>query len=120
MEELQIEIGTGARPDVRILRLTGPFTLSTMFDFQNIVREGAAAVTIVDLGGVPYMDSAALGAVLGFHVSCQRLGHRYALTGVSARIRTLFLVAGVDGFLVCYTTAEEAAAHLAAGGADGA
>jgi len=40
MEELQIEIVAGARPDVRILRLTGPFTLATMFDFQNIVREG--------------------------------------------------------------------------------
>jgi anti-anti-sigma factor len=117
MEELQIEIGTGARPDVRILRLTGPFTLSTMFDFQNIVREGAAAVTIVDLGGVPYMDSAALGALLGFHVSCQREHHRYALTGVSSRIRTLFEVAGVEGFLVRYETPEQAEAQLAAGAA---
>ncbi|HEY1183599.1 MAG TPA: STAS domain-containing protein [Bryobacteraceae bacterium] len=117
MEELQIEIGTGARPDVRILRLTGPFTLSTMFDFQNIVREGAAAVTIVDLGGVPYMDSAALGALLGFHVSCQREHHRYALTGVSNRIRTLFQVAGVEGFLVRYETQEQAEAQLAAGAA---
>jgi anti-anti-sigma factor len=88
-----------------------------MFDFQDIVREGDAAVTIIDLSGVPYMDSAALGAVLGFHVSCQRLGHRYALTGVSARIRTLFLVAGVDGFLVQYDTAEQAVAHLAASAA---
>jgi anti-anti-sigma factor len=115
MEELQIEIVAGSRPDVRILRLTGPFTLGTMFDFQNIVREGAAAVTIIDLSSVPYMDSAALGALLGYHVSCQREGHRYALTGVSGRIRTLFQVAGVDGFLVRYDTPEQAEAQLAAG-----
>src|ERR1035438_7005082 len=99
MEELQIEIVAGSRPDVRILRLTGPFTLATMFDFQNIVREGAAAVTIIDLSSVPYMDSAALGA----------------LTGVSGRIRTLFQVAGVDGFLMCYDTPEQAEAQLATG-----
>jgi len=117
MEELQIEIGAGASPDVRVVRLKGPFTLGTMFDFQNIVRERKAAVTIIDLSGVPYMDSAALGALLGFHVSCQREGHRYALTGVSNRIRTLFQVAGVDGFLVRHETAEEAEAKLAAGAA---
>lgn len=119
MEELQIEAAAGVRPNVRILRLTGPFTLSTMFDFQNIVREGAGAVTIIDLSGVPYMDSAALGSLLGFHVSCQREGHRYALTGVSGRIQTLFQVAGVDGFLVRYDTPEQAEAQLA-GGAAGA
>ncbi|HEY1219888.1 MAG: STAS domain-containing protein [Bryobacteraceae bacterium] len=117
MEELQIEIGAGAKPDLRVLRLIGPFTLGTMFDFQNIVRDGATAVTIVDLSGVPYMDSAALGALLGFHVSCQREGHRYALTGVSGRIRTLFQVAGVDGFLVRYDTTERAEAQLTAGAA---
>ncbi len=111
---MQIEVVAGARPNVRILRLIGPFTLGTMFDFQNIVREGEGAVTIVDLSGVPYMDSAALGALLGFHVSCQREGRRYAMAGISSRLRTLFLVAGVDGFLVQYDTAEQAEAHLAA------
>jgi anti-anti-sigma factor len=113
MEEMQIEVVAGAGPSVRILRLIGPFTLGTMFDFQNIVREGDAAVTIIDLSGVPYMDSAALGALLGFHVSCQREGRRYALAGVSSRLRTLFLVAGVDGFLTQYDTADQAEEHFA-------
>ena len=113
MEELRIEVIAGAGPNVRILRLTGPFTLTSMFDFQNIVREGAGAVTIIDLSAVPYMDSAALGSLLGFHVSCQREGHRYALAGVSGRLRTLLQVAGVDGFLVRYDTAVQAEQQLA-------
>jgi len=117
MEDLRIEVVPGALPNVRMLRLTGPFTLTTMFEFQSIVRERAAAVTIIDLAGVPYMDSAALGALLGFHVSCQREGHRYALTGVSDRILTLLKVAGVDGFLVRYDTPQQAEAQLAAGAA---
>ena len=113
MEELQIEIGTGARPDVRILRLTGPFTLSTMFDFQNIVREGAAAVTIVDLGGVPYMDSAGLGSVISLFASCQRTNRGFAITGLSDRIRTLFEMTHVDGLLPCFPTLEAADSAVA-------
>ncbi len=117
MEEMQIEVAAGTSPNMRILRLTGPFTLATMFDFQKIVREGETAVTIIDLSGVPHMDSAALGSLLGFHVSCQREGHRYALTGVSSRIRTLLEVAGVESFLVRFETVEQAEAYLAAGAA---
>jgi len=120
MEEIQIEVAAGGNPNVRILRLTGPFTITTMFDFQDIVRQGESAVTIIDLSGVPYMDSAALGALLGFHVSCQRQRHRYALTGASFRIRTLLEVAGVDSFLVRYDTPEQAQEHLTAIGAAGA
>jgi anti-sigma B factor antagonist len=99
---------------VRILRLTGPFTLSHDVRFPDIsYAKGPAAVTIIDLSGVPYMDSAALGALLGFHVSCQREGRRSALTGVSGRLQTLFQVAGVNGFLVRYDTPEQAEAQLA-------
>jgi len=117
MEELLVEASAGALPGVRILRLKGPFTLTTMFDFQNIVRDGHPTVTVVDLGGVPYMDSAALGALLGFHVSCQRENRLYALAGVSARIATLLKVAGVDAFLVRFDTVEQAEAGLASGAA---
>jgi len=113
MEELRIEVIAGAAPNVRILRLMGPFTLTSMFDFQNIVREGTGSVTIIDLSGVPYMDSAALGSLLGFHVSCQRESRRYAMVGVSGRIHTLLQVAGVDGFLVRYDTAGQAEQQLA-------
>lgn len=109
MDQLNIEIIPGTKPDVRVLKLTGPFTLSTVFDFQTAVREGATPVTIIDLSGVPYMDSAALGSILGFHVSSQREGHRYGLIGISDRLKTLFRVAGVDGMLSIYDSLEAAA-----------
>ena len=113
MDQLDIESLPGAQPGTRILKLTGPFTLATIFDFQAVVREKAAPVTIIDLSGVPYMDSAALGSVLGFHASCQREGRRYGLVGVSDRLKTLFRVAGVDQLLTSYGTTEEAAAATA-------
>ena len=112
MEELRIDTLSGEN-GTQVLQLAGPFTLGTMFDFQNLVRQQKAPVTIIDLTGVPYMDSAALGSLLGFHVSCQREGRKYGLVGVSPRLRTLFKVAGVEGVLVIYESLG--AATLAAG-----
>ena len=103
----------GPREGVRVLKLTGPFTLPTVFDFQTVVREDHAPMTYLDLSGVPYMDSAALGSVLGFHASCQREGRAYGLVGVSDRLKTLFKVAGVDGVLQCYLSIAEAEGRLA-------
>ena len=109
-------IGTDHK--VVVLDAAGDIDLHRSADFQQALVEPLAqhpTTMIVNLAGVPYMDSAALGALLGYHVSCQREGHRYALTGVSGRIRTLFQVAGVDGFLMCYDTPEQAEAQLATG-----
>ena len=113
MDQLSIEIVPGNQPGVRLMKLAGPFTLATLFDFQNEVRDGSAPVTIIDLSGVPYMDSAALGSILGFHASCHREGRRYGLVGVSERLRTLFRVAGVDEIVVVYSDMEQANAAIA-------
>ncbi len=108
MDQIDIEITSGPKPGIRILKLTGPFTLATVFDFQTTVREESSPVTIIDLSGVLYMDSAALGSLLGFHASCHREGTRYCLVGMSDRLRTVIRVAGVDGLLSCYGSMDEA------------
>lgn len=113
MEELKIESITGSRDGVRIIRLTGPFVLQGVFEFQSVTRAGSDPVTIVDLTAVPFMDSAALGAVMGLHVSCQRQQRKYGLVGASSRLRTLFEVAGVAGILSTFRTLEEAEEKLA-------
>lgn len=108
VDNLTIEILPGTPEGVRIIRLAGPFTLTSIWDFQSLVRNGNDRITIVDFSQVPYMDSAALGSVMGLHVSCQRLQRKYGLAGVGPRLRTLFTVAGVDGILATYPTAEDA------------
>jgi len=99
MNNFTIEVLQGAEPGTRVMKLSGPFVLQTVFEFQDLVRKDVTPMTVIDLTDVPYMDSAALGAVLGFHASCQREGTGYAITGASDRLRTLFKVAGVDGLL---------------------
>src|SRR5580692_867470 len=112
---METRIESGSRPGVRVLKLDGPFTINTVFDFQRAVRESPAAVTIIDLAGVPYMDSAALGSLLGLHVSCERDGRKYALVGISDQLITLFSMSGVDGFVVRFSSVSEAEAQLAGG-----
>jgi anti-sigma B factor antagonist len=112
MEELKIESIPGSQESIRIIRLTGPFVLQGVFEFQSVTRAGSDPVTIVDLTAVPFMDSAALGAVMGLHVSCQRQQRKYGLVGASSRLRTLFEVAGVAGILSTFRTIEEAEEKL--------
>jgi len=112
MSEFKIESSAGSIEGVRILTLTGQFTLQHVFDFQGVMRSGTDPITIIDLTGVLYMDSASLGAIMGAHVFCHRNQRLYALVGVSERIKTLFEVGGVDKLLVVYPTVQEAQLHL--------
>jgi anti-anti-sigma factor len=112
MSELEIEPMLGIRDGIRILRLSGPFTLSGLFDFQAIVRGLNDPVVIVDLTSVPYMDSASVGAIMTAHTSAQRHNRQFALVGVCERIRNMFDIIGLEGVLATYPTLEEAQEKL--------
>jgi anti-sigma B factor antagonist len=112
MADFKMEWSDGSLQGERILKLTGPFTLATVFEFQDSIRKDHAPITIVDLTDVPYMDSAALGSLLGLHVSCQKDHRQYGLIGVSDRLKTLFRVAGVTGILTIYGSLADAEAGL--------
>ena len=114
MEHFTIETVPNTAAGVRILRLSGPFTLPSIWNFQSQIRAGAEQTTIVDLSEVPYIDSAALGSIMGLHVSCQRLQRKYGLVGVGERIRTLLDVSGVKGLLVTFSSVDEALHALSA------
>lgn len=92
----------------RIMKLTGPLTLKTLFDFQQASRTEAARPVIVDIEGVPYMDSAGLGSIISLFASCQRTNRGFGIIGISDRIRTLFEVTHCDGLLPCFDSLEAA------------
>jgi len=108
-EELKIDLVDGPK-GARIMTLTGPLTLRTLFDFQDASRREVSKAVVVDISGVPYMDSAGLGALISIFASCQRTKRGFALTGLSERIRTLFEVTHCDGLLPCFDTVDAAEA----------
>lgn len=113
-QPLQVENLEGSRAGHRILRLTGPLTLSNLFQFQAQVRAEKAPVLIIDLTNVPYIDSAGIGSLMGAHVSRQKNGHSLTLAGVSKRVKDALEVTRVLQFFAFYPSvaeAEDAASH---------
>lgn len=109
----EVQARPGQRPGVVIVEVKGPLTIRNFLDFQDAIRRDAP-VTIVDLGGVPFLDSAALGCLVGLHASCERSGRKYALVQVPEGLHSMFSMTGVGDFLVIYPTAGDAESALAA------
>jgi len=106
---LKIDREEGSAPGTVIIRLAGPLTLRNIFDLQAQMRNAPATpVTILDLTGVPYMDSAGMGVVVNYHVHCQNRGGRLVAVGVSQRILELFKITRVDSVIRMAATVEEA------------
>jgi anti-sigma B factor antagonist len=112
-ENLKLTI-TDRPSGARLMELVGPLTLTTLFDFLNAAREDRTKPVVINLTGVPYMDSAGLGCLISVFTSCQGTGRGFGLLGISPRIQTLFEVTKVNGLLPCYHSldaAEQAATH---------
>jgi anti-anti-sigma factor len=117
MTGFRMEWQDGNHEGERVIKLAGPLTCSAILEFQDEVRKTLPAVTIIDMTDVPYMDSAALGSLLGFHVSCHRNRRKYALIGVADSLQALLTVSGVGGVLVTYASLTEAEGHFYGTGA---
>jgi anti-sigma B factor antagonist len=84
--------------NVRILKLSGPLTITTLYEFQNLIRANSSPRLIVDFTNVPYVDSAGVGALVGAYVRHQKEGHSITLAGVNDRVRGTLKVTQVDSF----------------------
>lgn len=111
-EALTLEAVPGQAAGCRILRLNGPLTLQGVFAFQNALRADPPASLILDLSGVPYMDSAGMGAIINYYVSCQRNGRKLIVAGVNGRVLELFRMTKVDGLLTIAPTVADAEAAI--------
>ncbi len=110
-EDLQLEVVQ--RPSgVHLIKLSGPLTLRTLFDFQTAARHYPERPLVVDAAGIPYMDSAGLGAIIGIFAACQRTGQQFAISSVPERVQVLFEMTGVRDMLPCFSSIEDAEAAV--------
>lgn len=106
-EPLTIEDLSGPNGQ-RVLRMTGPITISNLFEFQSLVRSNKNPKLILDFAGVPYMDSAGIGVLVGAHVSHSKDGRTLALASVCERVLNALKVTRVDGFFKLYNNVADA------------
>lgn len=85
--------------------------MTTMFEFQSMVRADTSRSLIIDFSNVTYVDSAGIGALVGAYVTRQHSGRTLALVGVSERIHHALKVTRVEEFFRFFdsvSAAEEA------------
>ena len=82
----------------RVLKLTGPLTITNLFDFHKLVRTDSSPRLILDLTNVPFVDSAGVGALVGAYAHHQKAGQSVTLVGVNDRVRGLLKVMQADKF----------------------
>jgi anti-sigma B factor antagonist len=107
-EPLHIEDLDGNQPGHRILRLQGPVVLSTLFHFQWTLRSREDRVLIIDFAGVPYVDSAGIGALVGAYVNHNKDGRSLALVAVNERVRNTMGVTRVEQFFRFFNSIPDA------------
>ena len=100
----------GARDGQQVFVATGPLTSTTTQAFLRAVHPARAKVVIVDLTGVPYLDSMGVGALVHVCVSCRRSGRHLALAGVNARVALVLKVTGVLPVFEIFPSAADAEA----------
>ncbi len=112
MQEKPLEIekvedaGAGA-----VIRLHGPLLLGNFFPLQSMVRSDSSELLILDLGDMPYIDSAGIGCLVGAHVSRQGSGRKMVIVGANERLLTSLKVTKVDNLFSFAPTVEEARAQ---------
>jgi anti-sigma B factor antagonist len=109
---LRITAHEGVLPGHRIVELSGPLTMSTLFPLREALRSAGESVVILDFTGVPYMDSAGLGLLVHAQVSSQNSGRQLAVAGMNERVRTVLSVTNVDKLFRSFGTATEAEAQF--------
>jgi anti-sigma B factor antagonist len=107
-EPLALEEISGSADGHRILRLVGPVTISNLYEFQSKVRADRSPTLILDLTGVPYIDSAAIGALVGAYVTHEKQGRGLCLVGVNERVLNALKVTRVAQFFRFFETVDSA------------
>ncbi len=108
---LTIDRKEGSTPDTLVYVLSGPLTLRNMFDFQSELRGAQSPkLTIFDLSGVPYMDSAGMGLIMNHYVHCQTRGGKLIVAVANSRVLDLFEVTKVNTVLPLAASVEAAEA----------
>lgn len=100
----------GSRAGQRILRMKGPLSLHTVFEFQNQVRAESSANIIIDFSGVPFIDSAGLGALVGAHISAQKARRKLSFAAMNTQVITLLEMTRIRSMFTLYPTLQEAEA----------
>ncbi len=98
----------GTRDGLQVLKLRGALTSSSSAVFTEAVSGVAAPRLILDLTGVPTIDSVAIGALVRAFVTCHKSGRKLALVGMNHRVQNVLHITGIAPLFDSYETLAQA------------
>jgi anti-sigma B factor antagonist len=107
-EPFAFEFEHAANGSAQVVRLTGPLVLQSIFELQTELAKDYPPLTIFDLSGVPYMDSAGMGVITNYYVSATRRGSKVVVAGACPRVLDLFKLTRVDTIIPLADSVEAA------------
>lgn len=94
-----------------VMEVTGELDLSTSPQLadrlQQMLQDGARQV-VIDMAGVSFMDSTALGALVVAHRDLNERGGLLSLAGVRRPIRNVLAITSVDRIIDVFDTVQDA------------
>jgi anti-sigma B factor antagonist len=83
---------TEREPNQTTIRCVGRLVSDTCEQLQHTVRDliPTTKLLVLDFSGVNYIDSSALGAVVGLFVSAKRAGCQLKLNNLTPRVKEIF------------------------------
>ncbi len=118
--ELRVE---APAPGTVVLSVAGEADLHVAPELRDaiasVVEEGASGL-VIDLSATTFVDSMALGVLLGAMKRTRERGARMCLVAPRAEVRRVFEITLLDRVLPLYETREEALRAAGPGAADGA
>ena len=95
-------IDEAARGDAVELALGGDLDMSATFALEPVIDRvlaGEPSGLVLDLEGVPFVDSSGLGLLIATHERADRAGVAMEIAGAGPEIQRVFHIAGLDGVL---------------------
>ena len=111
-ENLEIITSPAGRDGLRILVLKGRLTLETVGCFQDAIRRENAPELIIDMSGVPSMDSAGLGIMIAAYIEAKKTSRKLGFAGMNQRVKAVTETSRLSQFLQIYATVKDAEAAL--------
>jgi anti-sigma B factor antagonist len=102
---------------VKVVRLSGPVDVSQAMQLREVLGEhldGPGARVLVDLSGVPLIDSSGIGVMVTAHRRADSAGASFALAGADATVARVFSLTRTDKLLTLYPEVEEGVEALRA------
>jgi anti-sigma B factor antagonist len=107
-----LEIITRPGNGLRILVLKGRLTIETAACFQDAIKRENAPDLIIDMSGVPSMDSAGLGVMIAAYVRAKKTSRKLGIAGMNERVKAVTDTSRLSQFLQIYATVKGAEAAL--------